>query len=324
MSLRDYLFHTSVEVDEEEARWLRAGSGGYPVQVHPPRTESVPSTVDRFTKAIYEPQTKWFGVKNTSPVAAFEIRRTVPDQISMQFVVPTKRLERKVRTQLKNDIDGVGFSDGTLQLPISEGCTVGGGLLEPGRRDWYPLETGFDSPPTNSVVAALHRHAMQNTQFVIQILFQPVVGRPVRSWWWTRRAYQRIGYLRKEKEKLWGSRSATPREKQQANAVEAKAGSPRFNVSIRFLVVNGGEYTRSRVKELSGAFNVFEDPETGQYLNATTVQTLRQRSLLRFVDAVEQRDFNGWSHRFQATADELAGLVSIPDIDQQNIQYNTA
>ncbi|MFC5133505.1 MULTISPECIES: hypothetical protein [Haloferacaceae] len=322
--IRDRLFTSAVELDEDQARYLRAGSGGQAVEVHPPRAQSISATLNQFTKTIYEPQTKWFGVKNTSPVAAFEIRRTVPDQVSMQFIVPTKRLERKVRTQLENEVPGVGFSDGTLQLPISEGCTVGGGLLEPGCRDWYPLETGFNSPPNNSVLSALHRHAMQNSQFVIQILFQPVVGRPVRSWWWTRRAYQRIGYLRKEKEKLWGSRSATPREKQQANAVEAKAGSPRFNVSIRFLIVNGGEYTRSRVKELSGAFNVFENPETGQYLNATTVQTLRKRSLLRFVDAVGQRDFQGWGRRFQATTEELASLISIPDIDQQNIQYNTA
>ena len=321
--IRDKIFTSTVELDEEQARYLRAGSGGRAIEVHPPREQSVAATIDQFTKTIYEPQTKYFGVKNTSPVAAFEIRRTVPDQLSMQFIVPTKRLERKVRTQLHNEVPGVGFSEGTLQMPVSEGCTVGGGLLEMGRRDWYPLATDFDAPPNNSVVAALHRHAMQDTQFVIQILFQPVVGRPVRSWWWTHRAYQRIGYLRKEKEKLWGSRSATPREKQQANNIEAKAGSPRFNVSVRFLIVNGGEYTRSRVKELTGAFNVYENPETGQYLNAVTVETVRERSLLRFVEAVSQRGFNGWSRRFQATTDELAGLLSIPDRDQSNLTYAT-
>jgi len=319
--IRDRVFTTTVELDEDQARRLRAGTVGRAVAVHPPRDGSVPATLDQFVKTIYEPQTKYFGMKNTSPVASFEIRRSVPDTVSLQFVVPTKRLERKVRTQLTNEIPGVVFSDGTLQLPVAEGSVVGGGLLTTGRRDWYPLASTFDTPPTNSVVAALHRHAMQDTQFVIQFLFQPVVGRPVRSWWWTRRAYQRIGYLRKEKEKLWGSRSATPREKQQANTIEAKAGSPRFTVSIRLLIVNGGEYTRSRVKELAGAFNVFENPETGQYLNAVTVQTLRQQSLLGFVDAIAHRDFRRWSRQFQATADELAALVSIPDIDQSNLAY---
>jgi hypothetical protein len=162
---------------------------------------------------------------------------------------------------------------------------------------------------------------MRDTQFVIQVVFRPVVGTPLRSWWWSRRAYKRIGYLRKEKEKLWGSRSPTPRERQQADAIEWKAGSPRFHVSIRFLTVNAGEYTRSRVKELAGAFNVFENPETGQYLNAVTVSVLRRSSLLRFGEAVADREFRQWSRRFQASTQELAALVSLPTVDQQNI-YN--
>lgn len=319
--IRDWLYTSSLELDEEQARRLRAGSGGRAVEVFPPQNRSIPATLDQFTKAIYEPQTKYFGIKNTSPVAAFEIRRSVPDELSFQFVVPTKRLERKVRTQLKNEVPDVGFDEGTLQLPVSEECTIGGGLLSTGRRDWYPLESEFDQPPNNSVISALHRHAMQDTQFIIQLLFQPVVGQPVRSWWWRKRAYQRRNYLKKEKEKLWGSRSPTNRERRQADSVEKKAGSPRYKVSLRFLIINADDYVRSRVKELAGAFNIYENSETGQYLNAETVETLRDPELLRFGQAISNREFDGWSRSFQVTREELAGLVSLPEKQQSNLSY---
>jgi hypothetical protein len=249
---------------------------------------------------------------------------TIPDEgttfFADQFIVPTKRLERKVRTQLHNEVPGVGFSEGTLQMPVSEGCTVGGGLLEMGRRDWYPLATDFDAPPNNSVVAALHRHAMQDTQFVIQILFKPSIGRPLRNRWWTRRAYQRIGFLRKEKEKLWGSRPPTPREKQQADAIENKAGNNRFHTAIRFAIINAADHTKSRVKELSGAYNTFENPETGQYFNTTTVQPLKENRIIDFANSISNRKLDNWSTTFQASTDELAALLSIPNHEQENIE----
>jgi hypothetical protein len=146
-----------------------------------------------------------------------------------------------------------------------------------------------------------------------------VAGRPLRSWYRNRRTYQRIGYLRKEKEKLWNNRPPTPREKQQADAIERKAGTTRFHVSIRLLCINSAEYTPSRVKELAGGFNIYENPDTGQYLNAVTVQTLESR-ILDFAETVKQRRFGNWHRRFHASSEELAGLVSIPDRTQKNIQ----
>ncbi|MCU4753442.1 hypothetical protein OB919_15870 [Halobacteria archaeon AArc-curdl1] len=162
---------------------------------------------------------------------------------------------------------------------------------------------------------------MQDTKIVVQVLFQPSVGRPLRSWWWTRRAYKRIGYLRKEKEKLWGSRSPTPREKRQANAIEAKAGNNRFHTVIRFVVIGAGEYTRSRVKELSGAFNVYENPETGQYFDTVTVQSLWEGRIVDFCRSVADREFDSWALKFQTGVPELAALVSIPNRQQENISY---
>ncbi|WP_138004414.1 hypothetical protein [Halalkalirubrum salinum] len=162
---------------------------------------------------------------------------------------------------------------------------------------------------------------MRGTQVVIQILFQPAVGKPLRGKYWNHRAYQRIGFLGKEKEKLWGSRPATPREKRQADAIEDKAGNNRFHTSIRFAVIGAGEHTKSRVKELSGAFNVYENPDTGQYFNTTTVQPLREHRLVDFANSIADRQFDNWNLPFQTTVEELAALTAVPSTTQENIQY---
>jgi hypothetical protein len=161
---------------------------------------------------------------------------------------------------------------------------------------------------------------MQNTRVVVQLLFTPIVGQPVRNWWWKTWAYKRRNYLKKEKEKLWGNRTPTKREKTQAREIDRKAGTGRFKTAIRFLFSGSGEYTASRVKELAGAFNVYENADTDQYLNAVTVRSLRRSQILRFAQAVADRQYRGWSRSFRTTPDELAALVSIPDRNQQNIR----
>ena len=135
-----------------------------------------------------------------------------------------------------------------------------------------------------------------------------------------RRAYKRIGFLRKRKEKLWNSRPPTPREKRQADAIERKSGSPRFAVSIRFLIVGAEEYTKSRLKEVSSGFNVYENHESGQHLNLSTIKRLRDETPYSFIEALKKRRFAGWSRSFQASVKELAGLVSLPEPRQENIR----
>lgn len=313
-------FNYTFQPSEHEAEQLQnPANKHHTVEVRPPRNKDLATEPVEFVKGITELQSKWFGLKNTSPVTAFEIRRSQPDKLRFQFSLPTKRLERKLRTHLTNQTPGVQFTDGTSGIPVTSEETVGGGLLTTGRKDWYPLQHGHDQPPMNAVASVLHRHAMRDTKFLIQILFQPVTGKPLRRWYWRRRAYQRIGYLRKQKEKLWGSRKPTPREKQQANAIEQKAGTNRFHTSIRFLTVGAGEYTPSRVKEVSGGFNTYENPETGQYLNTETVKTLRRSQHLHFTRAVRDRQFSGWSHSFQTSTSELAALLTLPSTNQENI-----
>jgi hypothetical protein len=320
MSLLDPFLHYTITPSEEQAEHLRKPSvQSHNIEIKTPRNGDIPAVPENVVKAITELQSKYFGLVNTSPTAAFEIRRTQPDKIRLQFSAPTVRLERKLRTHLTNEIPGIRFQEGTNGVPATSEETIGGGLLTTGRRDWYPLKHDFDQPPVDSVVSALHRHAMRDTKFIIQILFQPVTGKPLRRWYWKRRAYQRIGYLRKEKQKLWGSRSPTPREKRQADAIEDKAGASRFHTSIRFLIIGADEYTQSRVKELSGGYNTFENPDTGQYLDTVTVDSLREQRILDFVETVAHRRFGSWSHWFQTSTPELAALLSLPSIKQENI-----
>jgi len=320
MKLKDRLLPSHTKINETQAEKLQySANPGYTVEIRPPRDHSE-STLPRFIRAIQELQTRWLGLKNSSPITSYEIRRT-SQSLKLQFTVPTKRLERKIRSQLTNALPDIRFDTGTSGLPVTEDSTIGGGLLTTGQLDHYPLQTDFDQPPTNSITKALHRHSMQGTQVVIQILFQPAVGKPLRNKYWTRRAYQRIGFLRKEKEKLWGSRPPTPREKRQADAIEDKAGNNRFHTSIRFAVIEAGEHTKSRVKELSGAFNVYENPDTGQYFNTTTVQPLRENRIVDFANSIADRQFDGWTSSFQTTVKELAALTAVPSTTQENIQY---
>jgi hypothetical protein len=165
---------------------------------------------------------------------------------------------------------------------------------------------------------------MQGTRIIIQVLFQPWIGQPVRNRLWIRRAYKQLGYLRKQKPDVlpWHDRPATPREKRQADEIEEKAGNPRFQVSIRFLVIDAGEHTPSRVKELAGAFNVFEDGTTGQYLNTETIRPYWESRFIEYADAVRRRQFEGWSLAFQASQKEVAALVSLPNRSQDNITHS--
>lgn len=309
------------EVDEDQSRTLNMPKTGlYAIQVNPPRNNET-ITSEGFVRSILEIQTGLFGFKNRSPTVTYEIQRVQPGRLQLQFCVPTKRMERKVRTQLSNQIPGIQFSTGTTKLPVSTGDSVGGGILSTGREHRYPLRTDFDSSPINNVIAGLHRHAMQDTKLLIQILFQPVAGRSINERWRKHRSYQTISYLNKEKEKIWGTRSPTRREKRLAHLIEQKQSQRRFWTSIRLAVIGAEDYTPSRVKEISGGFNIFENPESGQYINTTPIQGLRQKRFLEFYNAIHNRKFGGYSHRFQTSVPELAGLVSIPSRNQKNMVY---
>lgn len=308
------------EVDAEQADELATPATQVTaVEIQPPRTGDVPATVEGFVRGVLELQTGLLGVRNTSPWISYEISRARNDRLRLQFCVPNTRLERKVRTQLSNEIPDVDFTSGTSRLPVGPDDSIGGAILTTGRRDRYPLRTEFDSPPSNSLVAALHRHAMRETRVVVQILLRPVVGRSIREWWRKRQAYKTVDHLRSDTSRMPDSQSATPRKRNQADAVETKIDQRRYQVCIRFAVIGAGEYTASRVKEIAGAFNVFENPVTGQYFDIDTLRGLRQKRFLEFVRAIRDRVFGGYSLRFHATVDELAGLVSIPDRDQENL-----
>lgn len=321
MSVKDRLLQNHITVDQETADALsRPPEGRFTVEVKPPARGDVPATVYRFVKGITEYQTAWFGLQNRSPVSVYEIRRATPERLRLQFSVPSKRMERKIRTQLAETIPDVGFESGESGLPVEPGDTIGGGILTTGNADWYPLRTDFDSPPINSVVSSLHRHAMEDSRLIIQLLFQPVAQKAPSNRRWTRKAQKEAQYLRGNRTGLMlPERETTSREREQANLIDAKADGSRFTTAIRILVLGAGDATLSRVKEVSGGFNVFEDLTTGQFLETRYLRTLRDARLRGFADAVRTCEFAGWALPFQTSAEELAALVSIPDREQKNI-----
>jgi hypothetical protein len=309
-----------VTLGESAAERLSTPTDGFrTVRVLPPTNTDLPATLTQFVQAITEYQTRVFGLKNSSPIVSYEILRFTPSKVVLQFVVPTARLERKLRIHLNDEIPGTRFEPGTSRLPLTEGETIGGAVLRLRRKDVYPIETEFEPPPINSVVASLHRHAMRNTGIAIQIVFKPVTGQPLEKRVWHREAARESRNLRSDKVGVlpWTDREATPRERQQARRIDSKAGSPRYRVSIRVLILGAGEYTASRVKEVSGGFNVFASSETGQGFRTETVHGFRNKPIINLVEQFRDRRLN---RPFQLTTPELAPLVSIPDREQENIE----
>ena len=313
------MLNSHITPDEATAKQLVQPSKRFlTIQVQPPVDTELPATLNRFIKGITEYQIRLLGLKNTSPTIAFEIQRFDPRSLRLQFVVRSSRLNRKIRTHLSEQVPGVTFTEGTTKLPLTAGSSVGVGILTLRRKDVYPLETDFERPPTNSVITPLHRDAMRNTGIVIQILFKPIAGNPVKKRLWHQQASKESRNLRSEKVGLfpWNDRDPTPREKYQARKIDEKAGSPRFKTSIRILVVGAEKYTASRVKEISSGFNVFAGSDTGQSFKTTTVRGLTDSPILRAIERIRDRRF---SHSFQLSTQELAGLVAIPDREQRNL-----
>lgn len=324
MSLSDYITHSYIKLEEEQANQLSLPPADqYVIEVRPPRSGDIPTTLNRFIRNIMEIQSKWFGLANASPLTVFEIRRTQSGTLRFQLVVSLKRMERKIRTHLTEEIPGIGFETGVSGLPVTEGDPIGGGILTLGREDYHPLRRKFDRPPMNSVAVALHRHAMKDSSIIIQIAFQPVAGNPIRRWWKMRRAYKQIGYLRKEKHAIvpWHDRPATPSERKQADQIEQKARNPHFKVAIRILVIGAGEHTPSRVKEIEGSFNVLEDPVSNQFLDIYTIKPVFASRILDFADTVRRRHPTKWAIPFHVSPEELAALVTLPNRQQRNINY---
>lgn len=322
MPLLSRLFPNYTIVDEATASRLQSPTTpGISIEVHPPRTDGLPAALDGLVASLLEIQSDWTGLRNTSPRIAWEIRRPRPERLRLQFTVPSRRLERKLRTQLPNEVPGVEFSPGRDGLPVEAGDTIGGGLLTTGRRDWYPLRTEFDQPPTNAQVAALHRDAMRQNRLVLQVLFQPLAGHPIRRWWWTRNAYKRVGELRNPTQSVLGDRPPTPRERNQAKAVEHKAANTRYRVSLRCVIMGAAEYTPSRVKEWAGSYNCWESDESGQYLDMVTAWSPLRHRLAKFAAAITDRQFSTWHRSFYLSPAELAPFLALPDRNQQNITY---
>ena len=312
-----------VELSEEQAETLATPSyDGHVIEVRLPRTD-VPATLPTVIKALRKQHGKWLNLQNASPRLAFEIRRTSSDQLRFQFAVPTKDLERTLRGHLDTVMPGVEFRSGVSGLPVEAGDSLGGGLVTTGRDSWYPLQTTFDHSPTNLIASALHRDAMRDSRFVIQVLFTPTVTNPVSKWWRRTMTNQEVSYLTSEKEQLIGRRKATRRERRQANAIDEKSSEALWTVSIRIAVLDAGEFTSSRVSEVTNGYAVFEQEDFGQYLTTVPVRAYRQTHLVRFGRAVATRTFGGWHRKFQATSAELGALVSLPDKRQQNIRYAT-
>ena len=181
MSVFNRYLPAYTEVNKEQAEKLSSPSIDFhAVEIKPPWKGEVPATVTGFVRSILELQTRVLSLKNTSPRIAYEINRVRNDQTRLQFCVPNTRLERKIRTHLSTEISGIGFETGDTTLPVTSGDSIGGGILTTSKPDRYPLKSEFDTPPINNLVAALHRHAMRDTRVMIQILFQPVVGRSIR------------------------------------------------------------------------------------------------------------------------------------------------
>ncbi|MFC4359279.1 hypothetical protein ACFO0N_15135 [Halobium salinum] len=311
---------SQITASEEQAQQLQhSNKGWYSIQVRPPR-ETPPARLDSVIRGATEASTKWFGLRNASPVIAYEIRRHRPGQLQFQFSTPSVRLDRKLRNHLTDAASTTEIQESSTNgLPVFEDETIGVGQAELLRRDWNPLETDFDSPPVNKLVGSLHQNAMQDTKFVVQLLFQPVAGHPVRRRWSRREAFNRGRKLRNKKQLLVGERTATPLEKKRAKLLEEKAAGPLYNVRLRVVAIGAGEYTGSRIRELAGCFNQYNHSESRQKLGVKRFKSVRSVSIFRLLKAVRDRQLSDLDAGFRASVEEVGALASLPDRSQSNI-----
>jgi len=320
------LYKDHIELTEEQSEQLRnPDTDCHSIEVRVPKNTELPPCPVSLIDGIREMKTKWLRLSNASPVAAFEIRRSGDGQLQFQYSVPTKRLERKLRNHLDDTTPGIELLDTAAEgLPVTEDDSLGGGRLSMMRRDWNPLGTEFDTPPTNALIGALHSEAMKDSKFVIQVLFRSVAGKPIRRWWHRYSAHRRIDRLRSEKEQLIGSRKATSSEKQRGRLIDEKISRPSFKAEIRVAVIGAGEHTPNRVHELAGAYNRYNNSESGQQLTASVAKSIRSPPLFWFGEAVANKSPQDKHRQFRVSPQELAALVALPDRTQQNITYAKA
>ena len=306
--------------DQQSSRLARPGEDGNVVEIHPPRNNTVPGTIPDVVRGIREFATDWSGLRNRSGIIAFELRRSRPDQLRFQYRTPSNRVDRQLRSHMLEAVPGVSFAEtGTSGLPISTNTSVGGALVTTQKEDYYPLRTGFDSPPLNAVVGLLHPEAMQRTTVIVQILCQPLAGRNPMQQLHRRLSQKQIDYLRSDTERVWGTSTPTRRDRQQAEQIASKTGQPLWRCSIRVLVIGADEYTQARVREVTTGFNRFENAAAGQQLVAKPVRHLRRSHIYRFATAVADRRFGQYGRPFTAATDEVGALLAVPDRDQRNI-----
>lgn len=286
-------------------------TGDRTIGVQPPRRGDTTPVLTQVAKHLRSSRTGLLGLRNRSPVIAYELCRPQPDSLRLQLAVPSKRVERIYRTQLPLNVDRVRFRDGTDGLPVEAGQSIGGAVWTTTRSWPYPLRTSFQAPPLNSVVAALHRHAMQRTRFMLQILAQPVAGR-LRQWWGRKTAAWTRDELRTEQEGMVRSRQPTRYEREQAADVDRKSRVPHWRVSIRLVVIGGNDLTLSRAAEVGSAFSMYDNPETGQRLRMQPLKVIRRGEIKRFAKAVALRRFGHSSAAFRVTDAELGALLSVP------------
>lgn len=310
-------------VDAATAERLRhPATAGPTIAIQPPRADSVPATLPEVFQSLRETRTGLLGLGNRSPVIAYELRRQTTDTLRLQVSVPTNRLERTVRTQLQSRLPAIGFAPGSDGLPVAEGTAVAGATLSPAKAAYYPLRTEFPVPPMTHIAAALHRHAMQETEVVLQVLAQPIAGQPVRNWLHRLQGGKQMDYLTKEKEQLWGTRSPTQLEREQARQIEQKITQPQWRTSIRVLVMRPTEaYLASRIQEVANTVRIFERAASGQRLSTRHIEPLRTSELTRFVESVADRRFGTSSDAFRTSTAELAAVLSIPSRGQENLQH---
>ena len=95
----------------------------------------------------------------------------------------------------------------------------------------------------------------------------------------------------------------TGRQRQQAEQIAAKTGQPLWRCSIRILVIGAGQYTQTRVQELTAGFNRFENPDSGQSMRTVPVRHIRKRNVYGLAKAVADRLFRKYGGCFHAGHD---------------------
>jgi hypothetical protein len=321
------------------------------VRVKPNQDNNGLNVARNFVKTLYTLRTGRFGIKNKSPVHAFELWHA-DGETQFRFLPEHDGIRARFEDQVSDSYDGAKISPDAEMFPVvNEGDFIAGTQMTLAEPFWKPIKRpdgldGIDEDPYGKLISEMEvgqektsSGTIINTddvRVVVQVVFQPC-----KRSWSTGGLSKYVGLSvdcdRKGNEMKDGRLKgqidpeivdASRKRKKAAKQIAKQRGEPAFRGQIRVLAISPfAEIAQHRVRQVS------EILETSYYNTYTeqrlVARPLRGEALRRLIIRTVSRQLGHelshglpvWnklgSSKMLLTVPEVAGLTHLPDDDVQ-------